>query len=254
MSAYRVTFPRVVRAEWTKLFGLRSTWVVAASTAVLAVALAGATGWHSHRADAQGAFLGIDLFSLVLGVFGITMITGEYGSGLVRATFAAVPRRLPVLLAKAVVLAAAVVPLMLAVSVVSLGANRLLAGHAGDAEHAGPAGSDLVWATAGAAAAPVALALIGLGVGALLRHTATAITVYVLSVLVLPALLQAALPERLGTDVVGYVPVAAAQAMYTVGGDNPFRMLAPGTAALVVAAWVVAALAAGGMVLWRRDP
>ena len=248
MSAYRVTFPRVVRAEWTKLFGLRSTWVVAASVAVLAVALAGATGRHAHRADIHGAFLGIDLFSLVLGVFGITMSTGEYGSGLVRATFAAVPRRLPVLLAKAVVLAAAVVPLMLVVSVASLGANRLLAGHAG------PGGSDLVSATAGAVAAPVGLALIGLGAGALLRHTATAITVYVLSVLVLPALLRAALPEQLGMDVVRYVPVAAAQAMYTVGGDNPFRMLAPGPAALVVAAWVAAVLAAGGVVLWRRDP
>jgi len=248
MSASRVTFPRIVRAEWTKLFGLRSTWVVAASVAVLAVALAGATGRHAHRADIQGALLGIDLFSLVLGVFGITMITGEYGSGLVRATFAAVPRRLPVLLAKAVVLAAAVVPLMLVVSVASLGANRLLAGQAW------PDGSDLVRVAAGAVAAPVGLALIGLGVGALLRHTATAITVYVLSVLVLPALLQAALPEQLGMDVVRYVPVAAAQAMYTVGGDNPFRMLAPGPAALVVAAWVAAALAAGGVVLWRRDP
>ena len=248
MSAHRVTFPRVVRAEWTKLVGLRSTWVVAASVAVLTVALAGATGRHAHRADVHGAFLGIDLFSLVLGVFGIMMMTGEYGSGLVRATFAAVPRRLPVLLAKAVVLAAAVVPLILVVSVASLGANRVLAGQGG------PVGSDLVWATAGAVAAPVALALIGLGVGALLRHTATAITVYVLSVLVLPALLRAALPEQLGLDVVRYVPVAAAQAMYTVGGDNPFRMLAPGPAALVVAAWVAAVLAAGGVVLWRRDP
>jgi len=248
MSVYRVTFPRVVRAEWTKLFGLRSTWAVAASVAVLTVALAGATGRHAHRADVHGAFLGIDLFSLVLGVFGIMMMTGEYGSGLVRATFAAVPRRLPVLLAKAVVLAAAVVPLMLVVSVASLGANRILAGQGG------PVGSDLVWATAGAVAAPVALALIGLGVGALLRHTATAITVYVLSVLLLPALLRAALPEQLGTDVVRYVPIAAAQAMYTVGGDNPFRMLAPGPAALVVAAWVAVVLAAGGVVLWRRDP
>ncbi len=248
MSAYRVTFPRVVRAEWTKLFGLRSTWVVAGSVAVLTVGVAGASGWHAQRAEVAGAFLGIDLFSLVLGVFGITMMTGEYGSGLARATFAAVPRRLPVLLAKAAVLAAAAAPLMLVVSVAALGANRVLAGHPGTG------GSDLVRATAGAVAAPVALALLGLGVGALVRHTATAITGYVLSVLVLPALLRAALPDQLGTDVVRYVPVAAAQAMYTMGGDNPFRMLAPGPAALVTAAWVAAALAAGGVVLWRRDP
>jgi ABC-2 type transport system permease protein len=247
MNAYRVTFPRVVRAEGTKLFALRSTWVVAATVALLTVALAGATGRHAHRAEVPGALLGIDFVSLVLGVFGIMMITGEYGSGLIRATFAAVPRRLPVLLAKAVVLATAVVPLMVAVTVAALAANRVLAGQAG------PPGADPVRAASGAVAASVAFALLGLGVGALLRHTATAITVYVLSLLLLPALLQAALPERLGTDVVRYVPVAAAQAMYTTG-DNPFRMLAPGPAALVTAAWVAAVLALGGVVLWRRDP
>jgi ABC-2 type transport system permease protein len=243
---YRVTFPRVVRAEWTKLFALRSTWVVFGSVAVLGVALAGAVGWNAHRADIGGAYLGIDLFSLVLGVFGILMCTGEYGSGLIRATFAAVPRRLPVLGAKAVVLAAATLPLMLVVCVASLAANRLLAGHPG------LDGAELVRATAGAAVAPVALALLGLGVGALLRHTAAAITVYVLSLLVLPALLRAAVPD--GNGIVRYVPVAAAQAMYSVGGDNPFRMLSPGPAALVTSAWVLAALAAGGVVLWRRDP
>jgi ABC-2 type transport system permease protein len=248
MSGYRVTFARVVRAEWTKLFALRSTWVVAASVAVLTVALAGATGQHSHRAEVAGAFLGIDLFSLVLGVFGIMMVTGEYSSGLVRATFAAVPRRLPVLLAKATVLVAATVPLMTVVCLASLAANSVLAGHGWSG------GSEPLRATAGAVAAPVAFALLGLGVGALVRHTATAITVYVLSVLVLPALLGAALPERLGDDVVRYVPVAAAQAMYAAGGDNPFRMLAPGPAAAVTVAWVVAVLAAGGVVLWRRDP
>jgi hypothetical protein len=42
--------------------------------------------------------------------------------------------------------------------------------------------------------------------------------------------------------------------MYTIGGDNPFRMLAPGPAALVTLAWVAVVLALGGVVLWRRDP
>jgi hypothetical protein len=71
--------------------------------------------------------------------------------------------------------------------------------------------------------------------------------------LLLPALLQAALPERMGENVVRFVPVAAAQAMYTTG-DNPFRMLAAGPATLVTVAWVSALLALGGVVLWRRDP
>jgi ABC-2 type transport system permease protein len=249
MSGYRVTFARVVRSEWTKLFALRSTWVVFGSVAVLAVVLAGAIGANAHRADIGGAYLGIDLLSVVLGVFGILMITGEYGSGLIRATFAAVPRRLPVLWAKAVVLAAATVPLMLVVCVAAAVANRVFAGHAW------LDGAELPRATAGAAAAPVALALLGLGVGALLRHTAAAITVYVLSLLILPALLRAALPDAAGTTVVRYIPVATAQAMYAVGGgDNPFEALSPGPAALATLGWVLLALAAGGVVLWRRDP
>jgi hypothetical protein len=243
-----------VRAEWGKLWGLRSTWVVFSVVAVLAVGLAGAIGATARperQPDPGGAFLAVDVFSLVLGVFGILMVTGEYGSGLIRSTFAAVPRRLPVLLAKAVALAAATVPLMLAVCAASLLVDHALtpAGQRFGLDDPG-----VLRATIGAAAAPVGLALLGLGLGALLRHTAGAITVYVLSMLVLPALLRAVLPADLGGDVVRYVPVAAAQALYSLPGSNPFRMLSPGAAALVLAAWVLVALAAGGLVMGRRDP
>jgi hypothetical protein len=238
----RVTFARVARAEWTKIVALRSTWILLAFTAVLTIGAAAAVG-----ARASGsAFLGMDLTSLIIGVFGIVLITGEYGSGLIRATFAAVPRRLPVLSAKAVVLAAATVPVMAVVSVSAIAVYRALA-PSGDT-------AGLLRATVGATAAPVLLGLLGLGVGALIRHTAAAITAYILSMLVLPALLGAALPGASGDQVVRFVPVAAAQALYTLGDGNPVRMLAPGPAALVLIAWVVLALAAGGATLWRRDP
>jgi hypothetical protein len=246
MTAYRVTFPRVVRAEWTKLAALRSTWVVLGLVAALTVGLAGVIGANQHHARVGDAFLGVDLFSLVLGIFGIMMITGEFGSGLARATFAAVPRRLPVLWAKAVVLAAAAAPVMLATCAAALWANRAFAGDTAPAE------PEALRATIGAAAAPIGLALLGLGLGALVRHTAAAITVYVLSMLVLPALLQAALPGGAGEHVIRYVPVAAAQGLYAVG--NPFRMPPPATAAWVLLAWILATLTAGAAMLWRRDP
>jgi ABC-2 type transport system permease protein len=240
-----ITFPRVVRAEWTKLAALRSTWIVLATVIVLTVGIAGASGHHARATRLGDAFLGVDVFSLLLGVFGILMITGEYSSGLIRATFAAVPRRAPVLAAKAVVLLLVALPVMAVASCGALFADRLFAG-------APLPESGVVRATIGAAAAPIGLALLGLGLGALVRHTAAAITVYVLSMLVLPALLQAALPDRLGEHVVRYVPVAAAQGMYAA--DNPFRMLSPTPAALVLLAWVAAALAAGTLTLWHRDP
>ncbi|WP_433796820.1 ABC transporter permease subunit [Actinoplanes sp. CA-252034] len=256
MSAYRISFARVARAEWGKLIVLRSTWAVLATAAVITVGLAVAINANVYRdAGAEvspGAltaqtFLGVDVVSLILGVFGILMITGEFGSGLIRATFAAVPRRVPVLAAKAVTLVLVAFPATLVACVVAVIAAEALL----------PAGrhADIpVRALLGAAAAPVALALIGLGIGALVRHTAAAITVYVLTMLVLPAVLQPALPDRIADDVVRYVPVAAAQAMYAVDTGNPFRMLTPGPAVLTVAAWTLLVLAAGSVTMWRRDP
>lgn len=240
-----------------KLTTLRSTWVVLSAAALITVGLATAINWNVYRDPnaevSPGAliaqtYLGIDVISLVLGVFGILMVTGEYGSGLIRATFAAVPRRVPVLWAKAAVLVLTAWPLMLLVCVFSLAAAALIVGPGV------PLGDLPVRALLGAAVAPVASALIGLGFGAVMRHTAAAITVYVLVLLVLPALVQPALPDRIADDVLRFVPVAATQALYAVDSTNPFEMLAPGLAALTVAGWVLLALAAGSLAVWRRDP
>jgi len=246
MSGYRVTFPRVLRAEWTKLCALRSTWIMLALVVVLPAGLGAGAGAQSHRASVGAAFTGVDVVSLLLGVFGILTVTGEYGSGLIRATFAAVPRRALVLAAKAVALAALALPFALAASTAAIGLNRMLAGGTPAVE------PGTLRATIGAAVAPVALALLGLGFGALVRHTAVAITVYVLSMLVVPAVVEAVLPTDFGGKAVRFVPVAAAQGLYAVG--NPFRMFSPGPAAAVLAVWVAAVLCAGALVLWRRDP
>jgi len=260
VSTPRVTLPRVCGAEWTKLFSLRSTWLVLGTAAISTVTLAGTISWAANRgggveqslAEAVGrAYLGVDIFSLVLGIFGILLVTGEYGSGLIRATLAAVPRRLPVLVAKAAVFSAVAVPVLAVVCVASF---LLVQAFVAPGQRVGLDAPGVPRATVGAALAPVALGLIGMGVGAMLRHTAGAITAYVAALLVLPALLPAALPASVRDDVLPYVPVAAAQATYAIGGaENPFPMLSPVKAALVVAAWVIAALAGGAAVLWRRD-
>jgi ABC-2 type transport system permease protein len=254
---YRVTFPRVVRSEWTKLTALRSTWVVLGVTAVAVVGLAAGVGWGTLRGQRPtvaevvgGAFLGVDLLSLVLGVFGVLLMTGEYGSGLIRATLAAVPRRTPVLAAKALVLVAAATPV---IAVAAVGAFLAAQLFVADGARIGLTDPRVARAIGGAAAAPVVMGLLGLGAGAMLRHTAGAITGFVAAMLVLPALLPAALPETAREDLLPYVPVAATQALYAIDEGGPFPMLAPGTAVLVLAAWVAAALAAGAAVLRRRD-
>lgn len=119
-----ITFQRVMGSEWGKLVSLRSTWITLGAAAVLAVGLAGAIGYGVHHAveggdpppmlaDAVGAaLLPIDFFVLVFGVFGVLQMTGEYSSGLIRATLTAVPRRWPVAAAKAVVHVAVTLPVM----------------------------------------------------------------------------------------------------------------------------------------------
>jgi ABC-2 type transport system permease protein len=239
-----VTFARVVRAEWTKFVALRSTWILFALVAVATIGLSAAIAHNAVSPSSSAPFLGVDVVSLLLGVAGIVMMTGEYGSGLVRATFAAVPTRLPVLGAKAVVLTGLALPIMAVVVLLSAGVFRLVGGPL-------PGSGDHI---VGAFVAPVLLALLGLGLGTLIRHTAAAITTYVLAILVVPALLGAALPDDLGDRLVKYTPVAAAQALYTDTAGDPSAMLSAAPAAVTLVVWVVAALAAGAVIMLRQDP
>jgi ABC-2 type transport system permease protein len=260
-SAYRVTLGRVIRSEWTKLRTLRTTWITLGAAALLTVGLSGAFGYGYHGAIQAGevqpstaeglvvAFLALDLYALVVGVFGILQMSGEYGSGLIRASLAAVPRRLPLLGAKALVLVAVTGLLSLAVCLSSFLVSQAFAGSHGAA--LGDPG--VPRAILGAATYPVAMGLLGLGLGAILRHTATAITAFVAALLVVPALLPAALSKAAEDTVMPYVPVVAAQAMYALEPNGPFKMLSAGAGGAVLAAYVFAVLAGGTALLRRRD-
>ena len=105
----RYRFPQVARMEWTKLRSLRSTWWVLALTVAGAVAIAVAVGVNTEDAAADltnNALAGISLGLLLVGVLGVLAMTGEYTSGTIRATLAAVPNRPLVLAAKAAVFGA----------------------------------------------------------------------------------------------------------------------------------------------------
>jgi ABC-2 type transport system permease protein len=107
----RITPARVANSEWIKLRSLRSTvWLVAASVAALvgvavlfsSVALANLEGGHGLGVTSPAiiSLYGVYLAQLTYGVLGVLLITGEYTTGMIRATLTAVPRRLPVLWAK----------------------------------------------------------------------------------------------------------------------------------------------------------
>ncbi len=121
-----VTQPRVVRSEWLKLRALRSTWCCALITVVViggvGAVLAGGKPYrvspaHPAATAVSVSLYGILLAQLVIGVLGVLMFSGEYGTGMIRASLAVVPARLPVLWAKLIVLAGLVLPVTLLAAV-----------------------------------------------------------------------------------------------------------------------------------------
>ena len=122
-----VTQVRVVRAEWTKLRALRSTWWCALIAVVLIVGLGAAiagsgtpyqiSAGNSAAGGVTVSLVGILFAQLVIGVLGVLAFSGEYATGMIRATLAVVPSRLPVLWAKLIVLVGLVLPLTLLAAV-----------------------------------------------------------------------------------------------------------------------------------------
>ncbi|MER6807875.1 ABC transporter permease [Spirillospora sp. NPDC000708] len=249
-----------VRAEWCKLRTVRSTpWVLLTAFAsnvgfaVLAAAvLAPRLGAHERtRVDAvQLALAGLHLSQIAFGVLGALVITGEHGSGMIRTTFAAVPRRRTVLTAKALVLAG----VTLIASTASTFA-AYLAFQAALPAHTltGTALSDpgVARAVAGGGLYLTALALLGLGLGAALRSSAGAVA-SLFGLLFVPPLLLDLLP-RSWKDAVGpYIPMQSGDQIY-IASHREAVALGPWTGFGVFCAYAAVALAAGCVLTRRRD-
>ncbi|MFE6778347.1 ABC transporter permease [Streptomyces sp. NPDC057702] len=252
---YRVTWPRVLRSEWSKLWSLRSTWIALAATLLVTVALgaivAGTYETGSGDDDIEPVeftLLGTQFGQLTIAVLGVLVTAGEYASGMIRATLTAVPRRLPVLWAKTAVFGG----VALVITLVTVFATFPLAQVflSGTDMEAGIGDPGVARAIAGAAVGIALQGLLCLGLGALLRSIPGAIGAYIGAVLVLPEVVGL-LPYGAVGDIVACMPSQAAQALTTVH-HNP-DLLAPGAALLALCCWVAATLAAAALLLRRRD-
>jgi ABC-2 type transport system permease protein len=257
-SGYKVTFPRVVRSEWIKLRSVRSTVVTLALTGAAVAALGVLITLFSNDGVGPGeaapanpvstSLFGVMLAQLVMGVLGAVLMTGEFSTGQIRATFTAVPERRPVLWAKSLVGAGAVfVAMAVAVPVAFLGGQAVYGGVGGGASLFDPG---VPRALLGAALLPAAIAVMGIVLGALTRHTATTVGILFATLFIGPLLLQS-----LGgtwVDIASFLPSEAGQAMMAVGESSD--QLSPLAAFGVMAGWVAALVAAAGVSLARRDP
>ncbi|MFG2825717.1 ABC transporter permease [Kitasatospora sp. NPDC048365] len=188
-------FGDLVAAEWIKTRSLRSSWWTAGLT-VLFVTGSAAAAALSDEAVGDGGFRPFDAFpaagywTLMLIAAGVGALgaVGEYSSGLICATTVAVPARGSVVLAKAAVTAAVWTVVGTACAAGSYLAARAVLGE----RQAGVSLDDpgvLRALAASALLAPVC-ALVGLGLGVLIRHGAASIGAGVFALLMLPAMLS----------------------------------------------------------------
>ncbi|GAA2967821.1 MULTISPECIES: ABC transporter permease [Streptomyces] len=254
-SPYRVTTGRVLRSEWHKLRSLRSTWITLLSAAalVLGVGLVMGTTYTSDGGDSDIDTVVLVLYGSLLGqlcvvVLGILVTASEYSTGMIRASLTVVPRRLPVLLAKAAVFTAVAFTTMLATDLVTFLAAQLFL-HDTD-QAAGLTDPGVLRAIAGSAAGVTLLSLIALGLGCALRSVPGSIGAFIGGVLVLPEVLGM-LPYDAVDSALTYFPTQAAGAL---GSSTPLPgAAAPGPALLALCLWAGASLAAAALVLRRRD-
>ena len=251
----------LLASEWIKLRSIRSTYLVLAFAAAAAVIIgylvthADAGHWPtmSPRARASfdpvyDSFTGLGLAQLAFGVLGVLAISSEYATGLIRTTFTAAPRRRAVLAAKAAVVGALslVAGEVIAFVAFFVGQQALSARHL-DVTLASPG------ALRGVLAAGFYLAVmawVGLGLGALIRHTAGAVTTMSAVVFLLPQIIHA-LPAPWDVRTGRYTVDLAAQQMIAQHPQPGY--FGAGASLLICAAYAAAALAAAAFLITRRD-
>jgi len=260
---YRVTPLRIVRSEWAKLWSLRSTWITlgVALVFLIGIGLIASSRYASlinsgERGNAEfrqstvvGLSLrGTDFAQLALGVLGVLVTAGEYTTGSIRSTLAAVPRRLPVLWSKAGVYGL----VALVVSIVGVFVAFPIASAIVSGTPAALSLSDtgVLRSLLGAGLYLGMIGVIGAALGALLRSVAGGIAVFVGVLMLVPGLLEL-LPASWQDDIGPYLPSNAGEAMFTLTHDS--TTLSPGAGLAVFAGWTVLALGGAAYRLMRSD-
>jgi succinate dehydrogenase hydrophobic anchor subunit len=258
----RVTQLRVVLSEWTKLHSLRSSrWsLLVAGLLTVGFPLLFATilsnRWshlspreRAHRQPLDVALSGVNVAQLAIGVLGVLLISGEYSTGMIRSTFVAVPKRLPVLWAKASVYAAVTLALTVpAVLIGFLGSQAILHNHhilELSFSHPGVARTVL-----GGAVYLTLVGVFALGLGAILRNTAGGIATFAAIMFVIPPLLNI-LPSDWNNAINPYLPSTAGNAIFSLthGSDT----LAPWPGFALFCGYTALSLAIAAVLLVRRD-
>jgi hypothetical protein len=261
-SRLKVTQWRVVVSEWTKLRSLRSTlwslFVAVLFTIGLPCLFATVTAvrW-SHmslherldRHPLEIATAGVNLSQLAIGVLGVLIITGEYSTGMIRASLGAVPKRLPVLWAKIVVFAAVTFALMLPSVILGfVGSQAILRNHRIleiSFSHPG-----VTRTVIGGAVFLTVVGIFTMGLGAITRNTAGGIAVFAGIFFVIPPLMNI-LPTSWNNAISEYLPSSAGRDVFSL--THGPHDLSPGAGIALFAGYTALVIAIAAILLVRRD-
>lgn len=252
ITARPARFVDVARSEWVKLTSVRSTWITLLVTVVLGVGLGALISHlaasryltdrilHATWDPTEVSFRALTIAQLAIAVLGTLVITAEYGTGLIRTTIAAVPRRGRLLFAKATVFGA----VALVTGEVTAFAAFFLgqAAMGSSAPHAALSQPGVLRAVAGAGLYLAVIGLLAVAVGAALRNTAAGISAMVALLFVLPGVVQA-LPASWSVPITKWWPTQAGSQIYAVQRGAHTLAAWPGFAVLVVFTVLVFALA-----------
>ncbi|MCD7102375.1 ABC transporter permease subunit [Pseudoclavibacter sp. 13-3] len=287
LGQVRLRFGGVLRSEWIKLWSVRSTWWTLAILVAVGFGLALLVGFAiaslAQQTEAAGAGAGevlmqgdadlqtvqmlqfaasgIGAAALVASVFGVLNITAEYSGGSITTSMLAVPRRWPVLLAKAVVIGGVLAVLgFVTMALSAIAVSLLLAGQL-PGQH--PFSSQMLLVSGGAAAYLGALGIISVHIGSIVRSTAAGIAIVVGLLMIVPTVLSivSGFDISWALTVNDWLPGAAGSALTTLPMDAPEGLDTSGARDQMVAwqggvslaAWALVTGALSWVLTLRRD-
>jgi len=260
----RAGFGGTLRSEFTKIRSVRSTyWTLLALLAVsigIGAAISGGTAanWsHTSAADratfdpTQASVAGLFyLGQLVIVVLGAMVLTAEYSTGMIRTSLTAMPRRIVMYAAKVVVFACvAIVVTLIAAFIAFFLGQALLASTHYNATLSQP---NVLRAVIGSALYVTVCGLFAFAAGAILRHTAAAITSVIGLLFVIPILAHL-LPSSWYQDLERWLPDAAGRALSVTVGPQPAHLFSAWGQFSVFAVYTVILLVVGAVLFRNRD-
>ena len=258
----RVTFPGVLRSEWTKFRSVRSTLWCVGITVVLSilipilVAIINRTHWSQMNPSEQAnrhpldiAFVGIFIAQLVIAVLGVLLISAEYSTGSIRSTMTAVPKRLPVLWAKLLDYALFTMALMVPAVLISFFSTQAIFDTIPQLQVSFSAPGVARCVLMGAVYVTM-VGIFALALGAIVRNTAGGIATFAGIFFVIPPLMNL-LPTNWNNAISQYLPPNAGTQMFSL--DHAAHTLTPLAGGVVFAGYCAVAITIAAVLLRRRD-